>query len=127
MNDRRRSELILIAIEVSAIAMRMLDEVGAQVKQVDAAIEADLSNDPDLMDAQRCYNRAAELDPGPDRDASMTQGAIALRTAMAKDFGDTTKETLRAMIIPFQAKLEGQLAELKKLLGRLEQTGKVAA
>lgn len=96
--------------------------MGAILYGLDISINADISNDRDLIltDAE-AKKLLALLDPKSEAYKVCQKMIVHLKTAMEKDFSDHTKEQLKAQILPYRDTIDSQTELMKGLIGKMQE------
>jgi len=115
-----RNELQNVALDLIALLDKAESRFTELLMQVDKCISADMSNDPDLSQAHYFLTESETVDP--EKAQRMRHAASSfLEVAMDKDFTDSTKEDLKAMLMPYLTSLSQNKASALKLMEKINK------
>jgi|GEM_PF-2249072 len=119
MSNAKTTDVLMDAI---AVAGKVSGATGGIIAGIDTAIQADLSNDKDLLLAASSLRFARDLvDPNSGAYIAIRTAENHLATAMEKDFADMTKENLKAAVLPYQGKVDEAIDGFKALIRRVRE------
>jgi len=117
----QKSTMQGLALDATIACSRASEALLALVSDIDAAIRADLENDPYLTAAYASIREAAE-EPNPEaRAAQIGSAASNLRRAMELDFADRSIELVKEHILPHVVAIDGlkhRFLEIQSTLGK---------
>lgn len=108
------------AMDILALCLKVKGQFTDLMIQVDKTIAADNDNDPDLTRSHYLFKESAGLE-GERRETMHHTAMHFLEVAMEKDFGDRTKDDLKAMLMPFLESLDGIEAALRGAMGKVDK------
>ena len=109
-----------LTMEGVAVCRRGAALFAELIAGIDRSIAADADNDPNLMEGLKLLKAGIEVCQDNKLKQLLIRAHAEFRVAADKDFSDTTKEVLKAHILPWTDKfpeLAGEFQELQTKVG----------
>lgn len=109
-----------LILDARAICKRGRSLFDKLVCRLDGCIQADQSNDPNLTAGLELLEGAIDVCSDSRLKSILESAHAEFRIATDKDFTDTTKEALKAEILPWCEKFDGLDEDLESLMLKLK-------